>query len=143
MKLSSNILFNSIVCKESDFENIYSNCKDEYTIVGITDKFLRFSFREGRISLAYLKIEVDSDTGYPLIPDDIRYTTAITYYIKWKIAQIESWNGREGFSKIAMDNERLWLKYAKQAKNYMKMPKTLDEYLNRINNRFKLTDKYY
>jgi len=126
VRLSNHSLFNSIVCKEKVDECL--GCEDEYTIVGTTEKRLRFSFREGQIAMAYLKNAIDKKTGYPLIPDEISYITAITYYVQWKIAQALEWNGREGFARLAQDKERLWLNYAKQAKNKAKMPKSIDDY---------------
>lgn len=133
VRLANNTLFNSIVCKEINHKDIYENCGsniDEYTIVGTTNKKLRFSFKEGYIAMAYIKNAIDNETGYPLIPDNISYVTAITYYLKWKMAEMMTWNGREGFARLAQDNERLWLKYARQGKNYMKMPKSIDQFQN-------------
>lgn len=129
VRLATNTFFNSLVCKERD-RHLYENCSDEYTIVGTTEKRLRFSFRDGTVAISYLKNCVDKDTGYPLIPDEISYITAIVYYIKWKIAEMYDWAGREGFKGKADTAEERWLKYARQAKNKRKMPKTLDEYQN-------------
>ena len=126
VRLSNNTFFSSVVCKEKG--EIYKNCRDEYTIVGTTKRNLRFSFKTGMVAISYLRTAVDKETGYPLIPDDIRFITAIKYYLQWKIAEWYNWNGREGFSYIVQDSERKWLKYAKQAKNYAKMPKSLDDY---------------
>lgn len=131
VRLSENVFFNSIVCREED-ETPYETCRDEYTIIGTYDKKLRFSFKTGFVAIAYLQNPVDPETGYPLIPDDVRYITAISYYIKWKMAQRYSWEGRAGYVQLAQDSERLWLKYVSQGKNYMKMIKTEDEYLNFI-----------
>jgi hypothetical protein len=128
VRLANHTLFNTIVCKEKDFEGLYQGVEDEYTIVGMFEKQLRFSFKEGQIALAYLKSAIDSETGYPLIPDEISCITAISYYVKWKIAEWFAWNKREGYNSIAQNQERLWIKYVKQAKNKAKMPKTLDDY---------------
>ena len=130
VRLSNNLYFNSLVCKEKDRHDIYKNCGDEYTIVGTTEKRLRFSFREGFVAVSYLRNSLDPNTGYPLVPDNYSYMNAITYYLKWKIAEWYDWNGREGFARKAQDNERKWLKYKKQGTNYMKMPKSLDQYQN-------------
>lgn len=131
VRLADHTFFNSLVCKEKGMNNIYDTCRDEYTIVGNgCDRRLRFSFKEGHIALAFNKSVIDRTTGYPLIPDHISFTTAITYYIKWKVAEQLDWNGREGFARLADKAEKHWLKYARQAKNYAKMPKTLDEYQN-------------
>jgi len=130
VRLSNNVFFNSLVCKEKNNQEIYRNCGDEYTIVGTTEKRLRFSFREGFVAVAYLRNAIDIETGYPLVPDNYSYLSAITYYIKWKLAEWYDWNGREGFGIKAEKAEKRWLKYTKQGKNYMKMPKGLDQYQN-------------
>jgi hypothetical protein len=129
VRLATGTLFNSLVCKEKD-ESLYMTCTDEYTVVGTVDKRLRFNFIEGQIALSYLKNTVDEETGYPLIPDNISYISAITYYIKWKVAEMHSWAGRDNFVGQAQKAEQSWLKYCRQAKNSEKMPKTLDDYQN-------------
>lgn len=129
VRLKTGTFFNSLVCKEKD-KSLYLTCDYEYTIVGTVEKKLRFNFIEGDIAISYLKNSVDKETGYPLIPDQISYITAIVYYIKWKIAEMHDWAGREGWSTKADKTEAKWLKYCRQAKNHMKMPKTLDEYQN-------------
>lgn len=124
---SSNVFFNSLVCKEKD-QTPYSSCTDEYSIVGTLEKKLRFSFKEGYVALAYMKTATDRETGYPLVPDNQSCRMAITYFIKWMIAQHYSWNGRQGFDSKAQEEERKWNKYARQFKNYMKMPKSIDDF---------------
>lgn len=126
VRLANHTLFNTLVCKEKVDPCL--GCIDEYTIVGVTDKKLRFSFEEGFVAMSYLRNAIDNETGYPLIPDNISYITAITYYIKWKLAEWYEWNGRAGYNGITQDTERKWLKYVKQATNFMKMPKSLDDY---------------
>jgi hypothetical protein len=130
VRLATGSFFNSIVCKEKD-ESLYSNCADEYTIVGETDKLLRFNFIEGQVAVSYLRNTVD-DLGYPLVPDNISYISAIVYYIKWKLAEMYEWAGRDGWASKAEKAEARWSKYARQAKNFMKMPKTLDQYQNML-----------
>lgn len=126
---------------------IYNNSTDEYTIAGsFPNLVLRFSFKEGFIALSYLRTALDDTTGYPLIPDDIRFITAITYYIKWKMAERLRWNGREGFAAEAQDAEAKWNKYVRQALNYAKMPSGIDQYQNLMENSLYLiprTRKYY
>ena len=131
VRLATGTFFNSLVCKEKD-ESLYLTCTDEYTIIGETEKRLRFNFIEGNIAISFMKNSVDKETGYPLIPDNISYITAITYFIKWKIAEMYDWAGREGWSSKAEKAEAKWIKYVKQAKNYMKMPKTLDQFQNML-----------
>ena len=127
VRLSSSVFFNSLVCKEKD-QSLYSSCIDEYSIVGTVEKKLRFSFKDGYIALAYMRTAIDEKTGFPLIPDNQSCLMAITYYIKWMIAQHYSWNGRQGFDSKAREEERKWNKYARQFKNYMKMPKSIDDF---------------
>lgn len=156
VKLASNTMFPSVLCKEGDdtpyrtgsgcgtFRN---NCNGgnhwEYSVVGTYHKCLRFNFNEGYIALAYLRSAIDKETGYPLIPEVQQLITAITYYIEWKIAEWYNWNGREGYQNIVQDKERLWLKYARQAINYMKMPKSLDEYQNLLEQSVRLLPDMY
>lgn len=129
VRLATGTFFNSLVCREKDV-SLYKTCSYEYTIVGETEKRIRFNFKDGEVAISYLRNSVDEETGYPLIPDNISYITAITYYIKWKIAEGNDWAGRDGWTSKAERAEEKWLKYAKQAKSYMKMPKTLDQYQN-------------
>lgn len=130
VRLANNTFFNSVVCKERMANEIYRGCTDEYTIVGTTEKRLRFSFKEGMVAISYLKQSVDGETGYPLIPDIPSVIQAITYYVKWKLSEWLHWNGKYGTATLAENNMNLWLHYVRQAKNYMKMPKSMDAYQN-------------
>lgn len=145
VRLANHTFFNTLVCKEKsespyennnkDISNVftkhnYNSEQDEYNIIGTVDKKLQFSFREGYVAVAYIRDALDEETGYPLIPDNIRHILAVTYYIKWKLAEMYSWNNRAGFDRIAADNERKWGKYVRQANNYMKMPKGIDQHQN-------------
>ena len=128
VRLANSTFFNSIVCKEKKGHDIYRGCQDEYTIVGTMVKRLRFSFREGFVAIAYLKQALDKETGYPLIPDNPSVLQAIVYYIKWKLAEWYQWNGQYGYSAIAQQAQQNWQHYVKQANNYFKMPKSIDDY---------------
>lgn len=128
VRLSNHTFFNSLVCREKD--PIYTSHDYEYTVIGEREKRIRFNFKEGEVAISYLKVSVDEETGYPLIPDNISYISAIVYFIKWKLAESFEWSGREGWAGKADKAEERWLKYARQAKNNMKMPKTLDQYQN-------------
>ena len=130
IRLSTNNFFGGVVCEEIDKSSIYKSCVDEYTIIGDVVKKLRFSFKEGLVAMSFLKNSVDKETGYPLIPDQISYLTAINYYVKWKIAEKNMWAGREGWVGLSDKAEAKWLRYVKQAKSHMKMPKTLDQFQN-------------
>jgi len=103
---------------------------DEYAVIGATCQKLRFSFRSGIVVLAYLRNYIDPETNYPYIPDTPHHIEAITYYIKWKMAEWKALNGEKGFLNISQDFERKWLRYVKQANNYAKMPHSIDDYQN-------------
>lgn len=136
VRLSSNTFFNNLVCTETDRDKIYQSCKDEYTI--IQGKTLRFSFKEGSVAIAYNKQLLDAETGYPLIPDDISYTTAIVKYITMKMMEKEFYAGREG-AKMKMEKaESDWQWYCGQASCKDKMPQGVDEYQNLLNQRMYL-----
>lgn len=137
VRLANHTFFTSLVCREKDSysefidSSINSDCNiDQYTIVGTLEKKLRFSFEEGHIALSYLRSALDPKTGYPLVPDHEQHLSAIQYYILWKLAEFLDWNGREGYAGKAERYMQLWLKYVSQAKNFSKMPKSLDEFQN-------------
>lgn len=132
VRLATSTMFNSIVCKEKSYADIYKSCVDEYTIVGSMEKALRLSFKEGFVAVAYNRAVMDTETGFPMIPDEFSFIQAINYYIRWKIAEAADWEGREGFAQKSDISERKWLKYRKQAMNSAKMLKTIDEYQNSI-----------
>lgn len=128
VRLANHSFFNTLVCETEQNKGLYNNTNylaDEYTIVG--DQ-LRFSFKEGYIALAYLRSKVDSENGYPMVPDDESAKAAITYYLGWKTQERECWNHREGSCQLAEKAEQRWLKYIKQFRNKAKMPWGTDEY---------------
>lgn len=130
VRLSNHSFFNSLVAKEKD-TSLYNSCEDEYTIAGgYPNMNLRFSFKTGQIALAYMRAVTDPNTGYPVIPDQPEFIAAITYYIKWKMAERLRWSGREGFHLEAQDAERNWSKYMRMGINKIKMPQGIDQYQN-------------
>ncbi|MGL6105518.1 MAG: hypothetical protein ACRC0V_11905 [Fusobacteriaceae bacterium] len=141
IRLANETLFNTMVCKDLHNKTHYHN-EDEYTIIGTEEKRLRFSFQDGFIVMAFLRNAIDSETGYPLMPDNISYITAISYYVKWKLAERQRWNQREGSQALTEENRLLWLKYANQAKNYMKMPKSLDDYQDLLDQSIQLVPRF-
>lgn len=144
VRLSSNNFFNSIVCKESNYENIYAQSEHEYTI--IQGEIIRTSFKEGQIAVSYLKQITDKETGYPLIPDDISVIEGITQYIIMKISTKEFYNNKEGAFNKMEKAEIQWNKYCSQAKSKMFMPSSIDEYENILQGRNYLiprTRSYY
>lgn len=128
VRLANNTLFNTLVSKERGRD--YKSCVDEFTIVGTSEKKFRFSFKEGQVAVPYTRTAIDPETGYPLVPDHPSCLAAITYYIKWKLAEVMEWSGRANANNLADKSEARWLKYVKQAKSNLKMPKTIDQYQN-------------
>lgn len=124
VRLSNNSFFNSLVCKEENYNSIYSSCRDEYTIV---NNQLRFSFKEGVVAISYLKQPVDAE-GYPMIPDDNSCITAINYYLLWKVFERMEYLQKQGAARLSEKAEAKWNKYIVQFKNSAMMPKGVDDY---------------
>lgn len=152
VRLATHSFFNSIVCTElTDYDGglnvnnrLYSNTQDEYTIV--QKKILRFSFLEGMVAIAYNRQMLDEETGYPMIPDHISYTTAIVKYITMKQFERDFFSGREGAQGKMQKAEADWQWYCKQAGNVDKMPYGIDEHQNLLEQRSYLiprNNRYY
>lgn len=144
IRLSQHTFFNSVVCKlhPDIYQDPDYQLPDEYTIIGnYPNMALRFSFEKGQVALSYLKTQTDEE-GFPLIPDDSDCQAALVYYLKWKIAERLSWNGREGYDRLAQSSEQHWLKYIKQFKSKSKMPYTIDDYKNILENKYYLIPNF-
>jgi hypothetical protein len=142
VRLANHSFFNSLVCKESDFDGIYRTCNDEYTII---ENLFRFSFETGQVMISYLKQKLD-ENGYPMIPDTIANTTAIEKYILMKLMEQDFYDGREGSEKRYAKAESDWQWYCRQAKNEDIMPQTVDEMQNILdwkNHLIPKTKRYY
>jgi hypothetical protein len=133
VRLGNHTFFNSLVCTVPGMEGLYNNMnsRDEYTIV---QDQIRFNFKDGFVAVAYLRQMTDPETGYPMIPDDESAKAAITYYLAWKIKQREMYNHREGAERLVAYAEQHWLKYIKQFKAKTKMPSTIDDYQDMMEN---------
>lgn len=130
VRLKNHTLFNSLVCQEK--RNLYHNDSDEYDIIGTIDRRLRFSFKEGMVAVSCLRNPVDPETGFPTIPDNQDHIEAIVYYIRWKIAETLSWAGRAGFDSQVTYNKQMWEMYKTNAINDSKLPNTIDELQNQL-----------
>lgn len=131
VRLANHTFMGSLVADElpENKKNLYDAVRDEYTLVGgFPNLALRFSFEKGLVAVSYVRAMIDEETGYPLIPDDSSFLSAITYYVKWKASERLRWLGREGFATEAADAEKHWLKYVRQALNKAKMPQGVDDY---------------
>lgn len=135
VRLSNNTFFKSLVAQEKGLElnALYNSAVDEYTLIGnFPNMELLLSFSQGYIAVSYVRARLDEVTGYPLIPDNISVISAIVYYVKWKMSERLRWAGVEGFKFEAQDAETKWLKYVRQAINSIKIPSTIDEYQNEM-----------
>jgi len=133
IRLSTNSLhlLNNLVCR--DYTDSYRcNSKDEYTVVG---NKLRFSFRSGHIVLPYTRQMMDTKTGYPMIPDNISFTTAIVKYITMMKFEKEFYAGRDGAKGKLDKAESDWQWYCGQASCVDKMPNGVDEHQNLLDQR--------
>lgn len=143
VRLKTHSFFNSLVCPESN-QGLYTNSMDEYTI--IQGKIVRFSFKEGMVAISYTRQVVDEETGYPMIPDNISYTTAITKYITMKMFEKEFYSNREGAQGKMQKAEQDWHWYCKQAGNVDLMPFGVDDHQNLLEQRSYLIprqNRYY
>lgn len=128
VRLANHSLFNSLVCKDVEPQDYTrDNGEDEYTVVG--DK-IRFSFREGLVSIPYLRQRIDPETGYPMVPDNYYASSAINYYIIWKMKERDCWSHREGACQLAEKAQRLWDDYIRKFINDAKMPSGIDQHQN-------------
>lgn len=143
VRLSTSSFFNTVVDKEHD-GSLYSNCKDEYTI--ISNSLLRFGFPSGFVAIAHKRQPLDRDTGYPTIPDSIAHITACVAYIKMKMNDKDLFDKREGSIQLSQKLEADWQWYCGVASNQDKMPQGIDEHQNLLDQRSYLLpdyNKYY
>lgn len=96
--------------------------------------------------MAYYRQKLDSETGYPMIPDDISILNAIVYYVIWKYMARMWYLGREGYADKMKEAEQQWQWYCKQAGDKQMMLYGIDQHQNFTDGRFQLIprkNKYY
>ena len=144
VSLATSTFFGSLVadCETSNKE-MYSNNK--YTIIN-RGRHIRTSFETGMVAIAVNRQLLDPETGYPMIPDNISWTTAITKYIQMKLAELEADSGRQGsearLQRLTMD----WQWYCRQASNVDKGLFGIDEhqaFTNQWNRLIPSRNSYY
>lgn len=124
VRLAVHSFFDTVVCQEEGWETLYRTVKDEY----VPDwPFLKFSFKEGSVAIAYLRNKTD-DRGLPLIPDRVEYLQAITAYVRWKLSERKV-DLDPNMAPIADRNRRAWLVHVMQAANHVRMP-SIDQMQN-------------
>jgi len=116
----------SIPAATSDF--IISSNSPEYSVGGnnykINDGWIFTDFKDGLLEIAYEAFPVDGN-GYPAIPDDERYLSAVESYISFKIAK-RLWIQEKMSTEKKNDFEKEWLFYVRSAKTRAQMP-NIDE----------------
>lgn len=138
IRLANHTLFNTLVSEEGSGYN--SNGADEYTI--ILGSILRTSFKEGQVCLSFYRQVRDPKTGYPMIPDEQSYKTAINKYLLLQLANVDFENGREGAAQRVSKYEDDWQWYCSQSADKAMMPSGIDEYQNLLDQRTKLIPNY-
>lgn len=99
--------------------NNQTDLSTDFTYV-ITPGYIKLNKPTGYLMLAYTSIPIDTE-GYPLIPDNISFITALYWYVTMKLMYPE-W--REGRIRDAVyyDARRSWNFYCKQAYGEALMP---------------------
>jgi len=130
IRLSNHTFFNTVVCKEDNWDDMYSSCTDEYTV---QSPYLVFSFREGVIALSYNTLMTDED-GFPMIPDHASYTRALIAYVRYKMTmRMFDQNMRSGNQVGKAESDWHW--YVGQARIHSLSLKSVDERENMKNQR--------
>lgn len=140
---SSNSFKAALICEieKEKKDRIYSSVEDEYQI--IDGKYLRFSFREGQVAVAYLAQAIDLKSGYPLIPDDISVIKAITHYILYMYCRKMHIIGREGYKEKYKEAEADYQWYISQAQNKLFAPHGIDEFQAMTEQRYSFLPNIY
>lgn len=86
----------------------------------ISHKFIFTDFKEGNIDLSYNAIKLD-DEGFPLIPDETRYLSAVEAYIRYKM-DYKLYRIGQVTRVIYEESKQHWLFMCKSAFNKMVTP---------------------
>lgn len=134
VRLTNHSFFDTLVAKEDNYDMLYEQgVREEYNIYG--GDTVKFSFCDGQIALAYTRIALDAETGWPKIPDEVSYITACVYYIIWKLMNKDFYQGRDGSEKRLAQANSEWVHYCNQAGNKALMLSGEDEYQNFMDER--------
>lgn len=127
VRLSSHNFFSSLVCEEDPGLYKNMNVTDEYSIQN--DQIIT-SFKEGMVAVAFYRTMLDPKTGYPMVPDDISASQAISYYIAWRVTTRLFYLGKEGSENKMLQSEKQWVHYCNQFGNSQMLPYGIDQYEN-------------
>lgn len=103
--ISANI--NNSACDNTFYVN------DSYLITNITDE-------DASVCIVYLGVKVDEE-GWPMIPDDIYYSKAVSSYIIERL-DYQEWRKGKITDKVYEHSEKDWLFYVNSARGAANMP---------------------
>ena len=86
---------------------------DSYLITNITDE-------DASVCIVYLGVKVDEE-GYPMIPDDIYYSKAVSSYIIERL-DYQEWRKGKITDKVYDHSEKNWMFYVNSARGAANMP---------------------
>lgn len=132
-----------LICEIDKDKNsrVYNTSIDEYQLVD--GRYIRVNFKDGQLAIAYLSQAVDTETGYPLIPDDISVISAITNYVLFMYCRKMHIAGRPGMKEKYKEAEADYQWYLSQAKNKLYFPHGEDEFQKLTNQRFAFIPNIY
>ena len=84
------------------------------------DGLIYVNFESGELEISYLAFQTDMN-GYPMIPDDERYISAVKSYVMYMIAY-RMWLQDKLATEKYREIERNWLFYVNSAKTKAHMP---------------------
>ena len=94
--------------------------RSEPVTYSLNNDFITLSAKEGKVCMSYWSILLD-DEGYPMVPNDVSYVQAVTWYLTKKLDYI-SWRKGEISDKVFAKSEQEYEWYVAQASSRAKMP---------------------
>ncbi len=114
----------SMHCDDCVNENV--NYEDTYIV---DNDYIKTSFESGKICLSYMAFPTDEDC-YPLVPDDIRFSEALFWYVYKKLLLSKPDFKNNGVDYIFAEQQ--WKYYCTQARNAANYP-DIDKYESFMN----------
>jgi len=123
------------VCTVNDQQGLTFYLNDNYIITNITDDTVGSEDSTKSLCMVYLSLLLDED-GWPMIPDNIYYSKAITSYITERL-DLQEWRKGKLPDKVYQKSEQDWLFYVNSARGAANMPGVAQmENLKNITGRF-------
>ena len=94
-------------------------CCDSSLTYQINDDYIFPNFSDGKVLISYKALPVD-DRGYPMIPDDVKFKSAVSSHIAWRIGFIRWISGKiPGAVYQKLEQDRDWYLGAAQTRDKM------------------------